>query len=194
MKKEVPVKRHGEWATSIYSSSYARKISLFFESYQVKKIVTICPHTYNTFKNEYPEFGLKAEVYHHTELIWKLLEEGRIKPSKEVHESIAYHDSCYLGRYNNIFDIPRKILTSIPGVQVLEMERNRQDSMCCRAGGGMMWMEENTGQACKHRTYGTGIAAESYLNRKQLSILSDHAQRWSEIEGRGRAGQYAGYC
>lgn len=117
-----------------------------FESYQVKKIVTICPHTYNTFKNEYPEFGLKAEVYHHTELIWKLLEEGRIKPSKEVHESIAYHDSCYLGRYNNIFDIPRKILTSIPGVQVLEMERNRQDSMCCGAGGGMMWMEETQGK------------------------------------------------
>lgn len=117
-----------------------------FQAYNVKKIVTICPHTYNTFKNEYPEFGLEAEVYHHTELIWNLIQEGRIKPEKEVEEAIAYHDSCYLGRYNNIYDIPRKILKSIPGVEVLEMERNREDSMCCGAGGGMMWIEETQGK------------------------------------------------
>ncbi|MEX2460984.1 MAG: (Fe-S)-binding protein [Paenibacillaceae bacterium] len=117
-----------------------------FQAYNVKKIVTICPHTYNTFKNEYPEFGLDAEVYHHTELIWKLIQEGRINPTKEVRETIAYHDSCYLGRYNNIFEIPRQILKSIPGVQVLEMERNREDAMCCGAGGGMMWMEETQGK------------------------------------------------
>jgi Fe-S oxidoreductase len=117
-----------------------------FQAYNVKKIVTICPHTYNTFKNEYPEFGLEAEVYHHTELIWKLIEEGRIQPTKEIKEAIAYHDSCYLGRYNNIYDIPRQILKSIPGVEVLEMERNREDSMCCGAGGGMMWMEETQGK------------------------------------------------
>lgn len=117
-----------------------------FEKYGVKKIVTICPHTYNTFKNEYPEFGLEAEVYHHTELIWTWMEEGRIKPTKQVHEAIAYHDSCYLGRYNGIYEIPRKILQSISGVELLEMERNRQDSMCCGAGGGMMWMEETQGK------------------------------------------------
>ncbi|WP_027416738.1 (Fe-S)-binding protein [Aneurinibacillus terranovensis] len=117
-----------------------------FQAYGVKKIVTICPHTYNTFKNEYPEFGLEAEVYHHTELIWKLIQEGRIKPMKEVKEAIAYHDSCYLGRYNNIYDIPRRILQSIPGVNLLEMERNRQDAMCCGAGGGMMWKEETQGK------------------------------------------------
>lgn len=117
-----------------------------FQEYGVKKIVTICPHTYNTFKNEYPEFGLEAEVYHHTELIWKWMQEGRIKPTKEVEESIAYHDSCYIGRYNDIYDIPRQILTHIPGVQVLEMARNKQDAMCCGAGGGMMWMEETQGK------------------------------------------------
>lgn len=117
-----------------------------FQAYGVKKIVTICPHTYNTFKHEYPEFGLDAEVYHHTEVIWKLLQEGRIHPVKEVKETVAYHDSCYIGRYNNIYDIPREILRRIPGVKVLEMERNRQDALCCGAGGGMMWLEEKQGK------------------------------------------------
>ncbi|MED4632252.1 (Fe-S)-binding protein [Peribacillus frigoritolerans] len=117
-----------------------------FQSYGVKKIVTIDPHAFNTFRNEYPEFGLESEVYHHTELIWKWIQDGLINPIKEVKEAIAYHDSCYLGRYNNIYDIPRQILTSIPGVKVLEMERNKQDSMCCGAGGGMMWIEEKQGK------------------------------------------------
>ncbi|WP_458352579.1 (Fe-S)-binding protein [Peribacillus frigoritolerans] len=117
-----------------------------FQSYGVKKIITIDPHAFNTFKNEYPEFGLEAEVYHHTDLIWKCIQDGIINPVKEVKEAIAYHDSCYLGRYNNIYDIPRQILTSIPGVKVLEMERNKQDSMCCGAGGGMMWIEEKQGR------------------------------------------------
>ncbi|MBB6446789.1 (Fe-S)-binding protein [Bacillus benzoevorans] len=117
-----------------------------FQKYDVKKIVTIDPHAYNTFKNEYPEFGLEAEVYHHTELIWQWIQEGRIKPEKEVTEAIAYHDSCYIGRYNDIYDIPRQILKSIPGVKVLEMERNKSDSMCCGAGGGRMWIEETEGK------------------------------------------------
>jgi Fe-S oxidoreductase len=117
-----------------------------FQNYGVKKIITIDPHAYNTFKHEYPEFGLKAEVYHHTEIIDQLLREGRIKPTKEVQETIAYHDSCYIGRYNDIYDIPRQILKAIPGVRVLEMERNKQDSMCCGAGGGMMWLEETQGK------------------------------------------------
>ncbi len=117
-----------------------------FQKYGVTKIVTICPHTYNSFKNEYPEFGLEAEVYHHTEFIWELIETKRIQPVNEVREVIAYHDSCYLGRYNNIFDIPRKILHSIPGISVLEMERNRENAMCCGAGGGMMWVEDKAGK------------------------------------------------
>ncbi|OEF96923.1 hypothetical protein BHF71_04130 [Vulcanibacillus modesticaldus] len=116
-----------------------------FRKYDVKKIITIDPHAYNTFKNEYPEFGLEAEVYHHTEILAKLIEEGRIKPEKEVKETITYHDSCYLGRYNDIYDAPRLILNSIPGIELKEMERNRQDAMCCGAGGGMMWLEEKEG-------------------------------------------------
>ncbi|MBZ5749941.1 (Fe-S)-binding protein [Metabacillus rhizolycopersici] len=118
-----------------------------FQKHDVKKIVTIDPHAYNTFKNEYPEFGLEGvEVYHHTELIFELIQEGKITPKYEVNETIVYHDSCYLGRYNDVYDPPREILKAIPGVQVVEMERNREKGMCCGAGGGMMWMEEDTGQ------------------------------------------------
>ncbi|WP_147802711.1 (Fe-S)-binding protein [Alkalicoccus halolimnae] len=116
-----------------------------FEKNDIKKIVTIDPHTYNTFKNEYPDFGLDAEIYHHSELLFQWIQEGRIKPTHEVNEQIVYHDSCYLGRYNDVYDPPREILKSIPGVELVEMERNRENGMCCGAGGGMMWMEEDTG-------------------------------------------------
>ncbi|NRR03569.1 (Fe-S)-binding protein [Brevibacillus sp. RS1.1] len=116
-----------------------------FEAYEVKKIVTCDPHAFNTFKNEYPEFGLKAEVYHHSELLAEWVKEGKLKPTKEVKERITYHDSCYLGRYNEIYDKPRVILEAIPGVEVVEMKRSGCDSMCCGAGGGLMWMEEHEG-------------------------------------------------
>jgi Fe-S oxidoreductase len=116
-----------------------------FEKNDVKKIVTIDPHAYNIFKNEYPDFGYTADVYHHTELLDQLVKEGRLKPQYEVNETITFHDSCYLGRYNDVYDPPREILKSIPGVTLVEMKRNRQDGMCCGAGGGLMWMEEDTG-------------------------------------------------
>jgi Fe-S oxidoreductase len=116
-----------------------------FAKNEVKKIVTIDPHAYNIFKNEYPDFGLEAEVYHHTELLAELVTEGRLKPIFEVNETITFHDSCYLGRYNDVYDPPREILKAIPGVNLVEMERNRETGMCCGAGGGMMWMEEDAG-------------------------------------------------
>ncbi|MGD2435775.1 heterodisulfide reductase-related iron-sulfur binding cluster [Bacillus velezensis] len=116
-----------------------------FEKHGIKKIVTIDPHAYNMFKNEYPDFGFRAEVYHHTELLAELVSQGKLKPLHPVNETITFHDSCYLGRYNEVYEPPRAILKAIPGVQLKEMERRRENGMCCGAGGGLMWMEEETG-------------------------------------------------
>ncbi len=118
------------------------------ESYNVKKIVTICPHCFNTFKNDYPKFGAKYEVIHHTEYLLELLNEGKLKiKGNENHRiNVVYHDSCYLGRYNNMYKEPRAALGKIPGVKLIEPERTGDKGLCCGAGGGQMFMEETEGK------------------------------------------------
>ena len=113
--------------------------------YAVKKIVTACPHCFNTLKNEYKDMGGEYEVFHHSQFIAHLISEGKLKPQKEMNETITFHDSCYLGRWNNVYEQPRSVLTSIPKVNLVEMRQNHDQGLCCGAGGGRMWMEEHHG-------------------------------------------------
>lgn len=118
-----------------------------FKKYKVKKVVTGCPHCFNTIKNEYPDFGYKTEVVHHSELLTQLVHDKKLKLKEGTLDSLTYHDSCYLGRHNKIYDEPREaIKTLVKDSALKEMPRHKENGFCCGAGGARMWMEETEGE------------------------------------------------
>ncbi len=118
--------------------------------YNVRKIITICPHCFNTLKNEYPQFDGRYEVIHHIDLIEDLLRNGKIGLKENLKKKITYHDSCYLGRYNGLYESPREIIKKVTGSACLEMPRSRDRAFCCGAGGARMFMEETIGKRVNH--------------------------------------------
>jgi Fe-S oxidoreductase len=120
-------------------------IKTFIEN-GVKKILVSSPHCYHTFKNEYPEFMVSFEVVHISQFIFELLDAGRLELTKACNMQLTYHDPCYLGRHNGIYDAPREALNKIPGLTTVEMPDSRKNSLCCGGGGGRIWMETVKGE------------------------------------------------
>jgi len=112
-----------------------------FEKNNVKNVIVASPHCLNSFTKEYGAFSESLNVVHHAVLLSRLIDEGRLVPSRRIEKKVTYHDPCYLGRHNNIYDEPRAVLTAIPGLEFIEMPRNRDRSLCCGGGGGGMWRE-----------------------------------------------------
>ena len=125
-----------------------------------KKVVASCPHCFNTISREYPQLGGNYEVIHHTQLLARLVAEGRLQPVTPVEEKLTYHDPCFLGRHNKVYTPPREILDAVPGVEATEMHRCKERGFCCGAGGARMWMEERIGKRINTERIEEALALE----------------------------------
>ena len=157
-------------------------------AYGVNTVVTLCPHCFNTMRNEYPQLGGNYEVLHYSQFVDRLIRDGKLLPVKPVPGEVAYHDSCFLGRHNGIYDEPRRIAKAIPGLKLVEMKPHcRQQGFCCGAGGGHMWLEESGGNKINHtRTdhfLGTGAGTVGVSCPFCLQMLNEG------IEAKGLQGQ-----
>jgi Fe-S oxidoreductase len=148
-----PARRAGnEYLYQMLAEENVATLSAAHAEHGITTIVATCPHCFNTIRNEYPQFGLNGvHVLHHTQLLDRLVAEGRLVPSQHHEAMVAYHDACYLGRYNEVYDEGRRVVASVPGQQVVEMDLHHRKGMCCGAGGARMWMEEREGQRINHR-------------------------------------------
>jgi Fe-S oxidoreductase len=158
-----------------------------FNAMGLKAVITQCPHCFNTIKNEYPDFGGNYKVISHTELINELIRDKRVRLSKVMNEKVTYHDPCYLGRHNQVFDPPREALKAIPGLEVIEMQRSRRESFCCGAGGARMWMEEKIGSRINHNRVN-----EAALTLKHASDPAVPFPDATDIKKPGQVGEYKG--
>lgn len=148
-----PARRAGnEYLFQMLAEENVATLSSAHAEHGIRTIVATCPHCFNTILNEYPQFGLTGvQVIHHTQLLDRLVAEGRLVPTEHHEAVVAYHDACYLGRYNNVYDEGRRVVQSVPGQSIVEMDLHHRKGMCCGAGGARMWMEEREGQRINHR-------------------------------------------
>ena len=161
-----------------------------FEETGVKKVVVSSPHCYHTFKNEYPKLGGNSEVVHFSQYLLELIKQGKVSFTKEVNKKVAYHDPCYLGRHNGIYDEPREVLKSIPGLELVELAYYRENSLCCGGGGGRIWMETKSGerfsdmrveQALKVGANVLAVACPYCLSNFQDSVLTQEKSDVIEV-------------
>ncbi|HET7543837.1 MAG TPA: (Fe-S)-binding protein [Polyangiaceae bacterium] len=183
-----PARRAGnEYLFTMLAETNAATLNGYKEQGGIKKIITTCPHCFNTLKNEYPDFGAKFEVVHHSDYLLELVALKKLTPSKPVRAKVVYHDSCYLGRYNDIYESPRAILQRIPGVELVEAEGvNRKKGLCCGAGGAQMFMEEqNSNRVNVKRTLqllDTGATTIASACPFCMTMLSDGIKSQSKEE------------
>ena len=151
----------------------------------VRKVVASCPHCFNSLSKEYPSLGGNFEVIHHTQLLERLVTEGRLRP-RRLDAKVAYHDPCYLGRHSQIYDPPRAVISSMPGASTIEMERWRERSFCCGAGGARMWLEEPQGARINvertNEVLATGADVVSTACPFCLIMLDDAVRARSRVE------------
>ncbi len=157
-----PARRAGnEYLFQMLAEENVATLGAAHEQHGVRTVVASCPHCFNTIRNEYPQFGLRGiDVIHHTQLLDRLVADGRLVPGQHHEAVVAYHDACYLGRYNQVYDEGRRVVGAVTGSGVAEMELHHRRGMCCGAGGARMWMEEREGERINHRRVRQALATD----------------------------------